>query len=59
MERLLIPRKEAADALSISVDTLDELRQAGKIKCVTIGVRVYYSPEELRAFVMKEGPADA
>ena len=59
MEKLLIPRKEAAQLLSISVDTLDELRQAGRIKCVTIGARVYYSPEELRAFVTKEGPIDA
>ena len=55
MEQLLIPRKEAAKALSISVDTLDELQRAGKIKCVNIGARVYYSPEELRAFVTKDG----
>lgn len=59
MEKLLIPRKEAAQALSISVDTLDELRQAGKIKAVFIGARVYYSPEELRAFVTKDGVIDA
>ena len=59
MEKLLITRQEAAQALSISVDTLDELRAAGAIKAVTIGVRVYYSPEELRAFVMKEGPIRA
>lgn len=55
MEKLLITRKEAAQALSISVDTLDELESAGKIKCVRIGVRIYYSPEELRAFVTKDG----
>lgn len=56
MEKLLITRKEAAQALNISVDTLDELRNAGKIRAVNIGARVYYSPDELRAFVTKEGP---
>lgn len=56
MEKLLITRKEAAEALNISVDTLDELRNAGKIRAVNIGARVYYSPDELRAFVPKEGP---
>lgn len=55
MEKLLIPRKEAAALLSVSVDTLDWLRTSGKIKAVVIGARVYYSPEELRAFVMKDG----
>lgn len=59
MERLLIPRKEAAQMLSISEDTLDWLRKEHKINAITIGVRVFYSPEELRAFVMKEGPIDA
>ena len=55
MEKMLIPRKEAAELLSISVDTLDWLRNSGKIKAVVIGARIYYSPEELRAFVMKDG----
>ena len=55
MEKLLIPRKEAAKVLSISEDMLDELRAEGKIKAVKIGARVYYSPEELRAFVTKDG----
>lgn len=59
MEKLLIPRVEAARALSISVDVLDALRAGGKIKAVTIGARVYYSPEELRAFVTKDGVIDA
>ena len=44
MEKLLIPRIEAAKILSISVDKLDELRNVGKLRCVTIGSRVYYSP---------------
>lgn len=56
MEKLLITRKEAAEALNISVDTLDMLRNSGKIRDVSIGARVYYSPDELRAFVTKEGP---
>ena len=55
MEKLLLTRKEAADVLNVSVDTLDELRNTKKIRSVNIGTRVYYSPEELRAFVTKEG----
>lgn len=56
MEKLLLTRKEAAQALNISADTLDELRNSGKLRAVNIGARVYYSPDELRAFVTKEGP---
>lgn len=56
MEKLLLTRKEAAQALNTSVDTLDELRNSGKLRAVNIGARVYYSPDELRAFVTKEGP---
>ena len=55
MEKLLIPRIEAAKYLSISVDTLDWLRRAKKLRAVTIGASVYYSPEEFQAFVKKEG----
>lgn len=55
MEKLLLTRKEAAQALNISVDTLDMLRNSGKLRAVNIGARVYYSPDELRAFVTKEG----
>ena len=56
MEKLLLTRREAAQALNISVDTLDMLRNSGKLRAVNIGARVYYSPDELRAFVTKEGP---
>lgn len=56
MEKLLLTRKEAAEALNISVDTLDRIRDSGKLRAVNIGARVYYSPDELRAFVTKEGP---
>lgn len=55
MEKLLITREEAAEALNISVDTLDELRSAGKVRALNIGARVYYSPDELKAFITKEG----
>lgn len=55
MEQLLLTRHEAAQVLNISVDTLDELRNNGKIRCVRIGVRVYFSPDELKAFITKEG----
>lgn len=54
MEKLLLTRKEAADALNISVDTLDEIRNAGYIRCVRIGTRVYYTPEELKSYITKE-----
>lgn len=55
MEKLLLTRKEAAQALNISVDTLDELRSAGKVRALNVGARVYYSPDELKAFITKEG----
>lgn len=54
MEKLLITRKEAAELLSISVDTLDVLRNKNMIRAVTIGTRVYFSPDELRSFTKKE-----
>ncbi|MBP5729534.1 MAG: helix-turn-helix domain-containing protein [Clostridia bacterium] len=59
MEKLLMTRLEAARALSISEDTLDELRKAGKIKYMTIGSRVYIAADELRAFITKEGALSA
>ena len=55
MEKLLVTRKEAAKMLSISVDKLDELRDYKKLRCIYIGVRCYYSTDELRAFVHKAG----
>lgn len=56
LEKLLIPRLEAAQMLSISTKMIDRLANAGKIKKVMIGSQVYYSPEELKAFITKEGP---
>lgn len=55
MGKLLLTRKEVAQALNISVDTLDELRSAGKVRALNIGARVYYFPDELKAFITKEG----
>ena len=55
MEKLLVTRKEAANMLSISVDTLDEITRAGELKKINIGSRVYYSVDVLRAFVSKGG----
>lgn len=53
MEKLLVTRKEAADALSISVDMLDKLRRS-KIPYFYIGSRVYFRPIDLQTFVDKE-----
>ena len=55
MEKLLLTRSEAAQALSISVDTLDELRRNKKIKAIKIRSRVYVALDELKAFITKEG----
>lgn len=55
MEKLLLTRSEAAQALSISVDTLDYLRNAKKIKSINIDSRVYVALDELKAFITKEG----
>ena len=54
MEKLLVTRKEAADALAISVKTLDVLRNKNMTRALTIGARVYFSPDELRSFTKKE-----
>ena len=55
MEKLLLTRSEAAQALSTSVDTLDALRWSKKIKYINIGSRVYVALDELKAFITKEG----
>lgn len=47
MEKLLLTRKEAA--------TLDRLRESQDIQAVNIGSRVYFSPDELKAFLSKRG----
>lgn len=47
MEKLLLTRKAAA--------TLDRLRESQDIQAVNIGSRVYFSPDELKAFLSKRG----
>lgn len=54
MEKLLFTRREAAQALGISVDTLNALRLLHKIKTINIGSRVYIAVDELKAFITKE-----
>lgn len=51
MEKLLIPRIEAAQLLSVSVDTLDRLTANGYIKRMRIGSRAYYKADALHDFV--------
>ena len=55
MEKLLLTRKEAAQTLNISVDTLDRLRAAKFIQGINIGARVYFPPDELKSFLSKRG----
>lgn len=53
MEKLLIPRIEAAELLSVSVDTLDRLTANGYIKRVCIGSRAYYASDAMSDFVKR------
>ena len=53
MDKLLYTKREAAKLLSISEDTLDELRRSGKLNGYRIergNPRVYFWPEELKLF---------
>lgn len=54
MDKLLITRKEAADALHISLKTLDDIRRTGTIKTINIGSRVFVDPRDIRALVDKK-----
>lgn len=54
MDKLLYTKRETAKLLSISEDTLDELRRSGKLNGYRIergNPRVYFRPEELKLFV--------
>ena len=53
MDKLLIPRMEAADVLSISPKKLDELSNRGVIRRLYIGTRVMYTPDALLDFVTR------
>ena len=50
MEQLLLSRESAAEALSISVDTLDRLANAGQIKRLKIGAKTCYHVDEVNRF---------
>ena len=49
-KKMLLTRNDAAQVMSISVDTLDGL----PINRIKIGSRVYYRPEALREYIAKK-----
>lgn len=49
-KKMLLTRNDAAQVMSISVDTLDGL----PINRIHIGTRVYYRPEALREYIAKK-----
>ena len=49
-KKMLLTRNDAAQIMSISVDTLDGL----PINRIKIGSRVYYRPEALREYIAKK-----
>ena len=49
-KKMLLTRNDAAQIMSISVDTLDYL----PINRIKIGARVYYRPEALREYIAKK-----
>lgn len=53
MEQLLLSREESAGVLSISVDTLDRLANAGQIKRLKIGAKTCYHMTEVRNFAAR------
>jgi excisionase family DNA binding protein len=52
-ERLVIPREEAADMLSISLSKLDQMIEAGEIASYKIGRRRVIDREALRDYHAK------
>jgi len=51
--RLLVPPKEAAEMLDISVKTLRALTDDGQIKYVLVGARRKYEPDDLKEFIQR------
>jgi excisionase family DNA binding protein len=49
----LLTREEAAELLSISTRTLDDMAAAGEIQPVRIRGRVLYAPETLEAYIRR------
>ena len=54
----LLPREEAAEALGISVRTLDDMEEVGEIQAVRIRGRVLYAPETLQAYIRRRAGGD-
>lgn len=50
----LLTREEAAERLSISIRTLDDMADAGEIQPVRIRGRVLYAPDTLEAFIRRK-----
>jgi len=49
--RLLVDRLAAADALSVSPGTIDNLRRSGELPSVKIGTRRLFDMADLRCFI--------
>ncbi len=57
--RMLLPRRDAAAAISVSVRTLDDRTSPrGPIRCVRIGRRVLYSPAVLQQWIDSQTAAE-
>ena len=50
----LLTREEAAERLSISTRTLDDMEEADEIQAVRIRGRVLYAPDTLEAFIRRK-----
>ena len=55
----LLTREEAAERLSISIRTLDDMAEAGEIRPVRIRGRVLYAPETLNAFIRRHAGGES
>lgn len=54
VEKILLRRRDAADALGLSLRALDYLVSLGKIRPRRIGKRVLFSREELQRFASRD-----
>lgn len=58
--KLLLSAREAARAMSISARSLWSATQPrGPIRCVRLGARVLYSPDDLQAWIDAQKVGDA
>jgi len=56
--KLLLSVNDAADALSVSVSTINRLARDGRINYVKIGNRVLFKHSELESYVEKLAAGD-